>query len=76
MKIHFSQFSLESSQSCVKDSVSVYENGILNATFCGTKYSPSSWSSIGDVVLMTFQSDQSVVSKGFYGYYSVFTNRK
>ena len=67
---------MESSESCTKDAVSLYENGNLSTTFCGVKSFSNPWKSVGDSVLLSFKSDHSHASAGFYGYFSIFTYRK
>ena len=76
VKIYFTEFSLESSESCAKDAVSLYENGNLSTVVCGLKSFSNPWMSVGDSVVMRFKSDRSHTSKGFYGYFSFFTYRK
>jgi len=73
VKIYFTEFSLESSESCAKDAVSLYENGNLSTVVCGLKSFSNPWMSVGDSVVMRFKSDRSHTSKGFYGYFSFFT---
>ena len=75
VRIYYQYFSLESSLSCAKDSVKLYENNILKATHCGYK-SYLSWNSKESQVLMTFKSDGSSASYGFYGYFSPISKRK
>ena len=75
VRIYYDHFSLESSSSCAKDSVKLFENNILKATYCGNKYSLS-WNSKESQVLMIFKSDASITSSGFYGSFSLRTKRK
>ena len=75
IRIYYDHFSLESSSSCANDSVKLYENNVLKATYCGYK-SYFSWNSKVGQVLMTFQSDASATSSGFYGLLSLTKKRK
>ena len=75
IRIYYNQFSLELSSSCAYDSVKLYENNILKATYCGSKYGLS-WNSEESQVLMTFKSDATSTSSGFYGYFSLISKRK
>ena len=76
IKISFHYMSLESSESCSKDWIRIYEGGILRRTFCSYKSRYLSWSSQESNVLMIFQSDSSNSSRGFYGSYSVVNKRE
>ena len=70
VRIYYHQFSLEYSSSCANESVNLYENDILKATYCGKRYGLS-WISNESQVLMTFKSDVSFTSSGFYGSFSL-----
>lgn len=64
--IQLAHLSLESSLSCTKDSIKIYENQTLQMTLCGNGTS-GPWFSKGNEAYAVFTSDLSVTSSGFYG---------
>ena len=78
-------FILEQSPSCAKDSVAVYEgnrilqgkigNMILQDKICGSVSSSLSWTSKDNKVLLVFQADVSNSNSGFKGYFSEMKKR-
>ena len=76
MKINFGYMSLQSSESCSKDSVKIYENAVMKGTYCGYKKYGFSLSLRENEAVMIFQSDSTNSSYGFYGSYSILDQRE
>ena len=67
---------LQSSTSCVNDSLKIYDGGLLKKTYCGNYIYVLEYKSIESTVVLVFQSDATVTDRGFKVQYTTSVKRK